>query len=211
MTAQDFVLEVLVGGLNPSMVAAGEDFRFGKDRAGDLALLESLGSVHHFEVLGVGLVGDSDAMSSSRIRALITAGEVVDASRMLGRAFEVTGSVVSGAGRGASIGFPTANISLAPELLLPGRGVYAVRAAVDGGAYDAVANIGVRPTFGIDSEDILEVHLLDESLDLSAKPISVSFVARLRDEQRFDGIDALRSQIAHDIDVARTMLATRTP
>lgn len=212
LSANDFVVDLLVGALRPATIAAGLDFRFGKDRVGDLALLESLGSSHGFRVLRVDLVGEGGGISSSRIRESLGAGEIVTAAEMLGRDFDVTGLVVRGEGRGATVGFPTANLALPPELMVPGRGVYAVRATVDGEMYDGVANIGVRPTFGDDEKvDVLEVHLLDRSLDLYDKTMSVAFVARLRAEQRFDGVEALRSQIAIDVDAARTALAARTP
>lgn len=206
LSPEAFASDLLVGALGASSVTIGADFRFGMGRAGDAAGLVDLGDRLGFEVTVVALVGGDDPVSSSRIRALLAAGEVAEAAEALGRAHEVAGLVVHGDGRGATIGVPTANIDLPPMLAVPGRGVYAVMASADGAVWmPGVANIGVRPTFDGEAER-LEVHLLDTDVDLYGRTLRVRFIARIRDEMRFDGVDALVAQIRGDIDVARALL-----
>ena len=149
------------------------------------------------------LVGDGDGISSSAIRAAVAAGDVADAAAMLGRHFRVNGTVVRGDGRGAGIGFPTANLELAQGAAIPGRGVYAVMGVIDGEELPAVANVGVRPTFGGDASEVVEFHLLDAERDLYDKEVGVDFVARIRDEMAFDGVDELVAQISRDVESAR--------
>jgi riboflavin kinase/FMN adenylyltransferase len=143
---------------------------------------------------------------SSSIRAAIATGAVELAARMLGRPFEIEGLVVEGDRRGRTIGFPTANITMPIGLVRPAGGVYAVRCSVDGVAMDGVSNVGTRPTFGGGPETI-EVHILDETIDLYGKTVLVEFIDRIRNEQRFASVDALVSQIEADVDVARAILA----
>ena len=195
MSPEAFVQQVLVDGLNAKFVAVGEDFRFGNRARGSTETLTELGGRHGFDVAIVPILReDGVEIRSTAIRQAIASGEVERAANLLGRPYLIRGVVVPGEGRGATIGVPTANISFPNRLAVPPRGVYAVFAEIDGTTLPAVANFGVRPTFGGETE-VLEVHILDGDYDLAGKEVGVQFMARLRDEQRFDGVDALVSQI----------------
>lgn len=212
LSAETFVVEVLVEALECVVVSVGEDFRFGYRQEGDVALLRELGTTHGFMVAPVALVGDADGpFRASAIRAALADGDLGDAGRILGRRFAVAGTVGRGDGRGRSIGYPTANLELAPRQTLPKRGVYAVWARLEDGTSPGAANVGVRPTFAGDSDgDILEVHLLDTDRDLYDLAIEVEFVARIRDERRFDGVEELAAQIGRDVAEAARLLAADT-
>lgn len=206
-TPASFVGEVLGGVLGARLVAVGEDFRFGRDRTGNVASLHELGDVHGFETRVVPLVGAERPVSSTAIRAMITGGDVVQAAAALARPHEVPGTVIPGDGRGRSIGFPTANLDVPEDLVIPAGGVYAVRAAPPGEPFvDGVANIGVRPTFG-GTRQLVEVHLLDTDRDLYGRRLRVRFVDRIRDERRFESVELLVAQIRRDVDAARELLA----
>jgi riboflavin kinase/FMN adenylyltransferase len=209
MSPREFVQEVLLG-LRAREVYVGANFHFGRDRAGNGEVLTSLGRELGFDTRVVASLEDaSETISSSRVRRALAEGELVLAQRLLGRRFDIDGLVVSGDRRGRLLGFPTANLRTAVEAL-PRDGVYAVRARVLGEAAEpwqlGVMNIGVRPTFTAGRS--IEVHLLDVAPELYGATLRVECVARLRDEQRFDGIDALRAQIARDVESARAALAT---
>ena len=206
MAPEDFVARVLVGGLAARYVAVGDGFRFGHAAGGTTETLIELGHRHGFEVAVVPILHDDESeIRSTGIRLAVADGDVERAAALLGRPYAITGVVVPGEGRGATIGIPTANLSFPDKLAVPRRGVYAVYAEVDGHRFPAVANLGVRPTFGGDRE-VLEVHVIDEELDLRGKELAVHFIARLRDEQRFDGVDGLVAQIRSDIDAAGGLL-----
>jgi riboflavin kinase/FMN adenylyltransferase len=208
LSADAFVTQVLADGLGVRAVAVGGDFRFGHKRQGDVALLAAAGERRDFAVDAVEPVAvDGVVCSSSRIRTLLTDGDVAQARVLLGRPHAVYGRVVEGEKRGRQIGFPTANLRLPPasRQLLPAPGVYAVRAAVDDGTTDGVANLGWRPTFD-GTELRLEIHLFDFAGDLYSRRLDVAFAARLRGELRFDGIDALKRQIEADAAEARRLL-----
>ena len=208
-----FVREVLVEGLAVRLVTVGTDFRYGRDRAGNVETLRRAGERFEFEVEAVRLLEeDGGPISSSMIRRLVTDGKTEEAARLLGREHEVPGTVAGGDGRGASIGFPTANLTVDPESAVPGRGVYAVRAEVEGeGGLPAVCNIGVRPTFTTGTApEVLELHILDWSGDLYGRKITVRFVSRLRPERTFPNIEALTTQIKKDITQARSLLEQQT-
>ncbi len=206
LTPEEFAADVLVGGLGASLVAVGADFRFGKDRSGDVEELRDLGLGLGYYVEEVGLLGDGAPVSSTRIRAAVASGEVEAAARDLGRPFELGGEVVEGDRRGVQIGFPTANLDVAPHLLIPGRGVYAAWADVGAETHPAVVNVGVRPTFGGERE-VVEAHLMDFDRDLYGARLELRFVTRLRDERRFEGVDELSAQIARDVEAGRAALA----
>ena len=202
-----FVADTLADDLGARLVVVGEDFRFGRDRTGHVGLLAELGQAHGFEIDVVPLVGGDRPWSSTRIRQMIAAGDVAAARAALGRPHEVWGIVVEGDRRGSGIGFPTANLETHPRAALPANGVYAVTVGHEAAeAMPGVANVGVRPTFGGDERPVVEAHVLGGDHDLYGDEIRVRFVDRIRDERRFDGIEALKTQIAHDVEAARKLL-----
>lgn len=205
-----FVRDVLVRDHAVCELVVGPDFRFGRDRAGDLASLRALGRDHGFEVTVVDpVVVEGDVVSSTRIRGALAEGEVALAATLLGRFHDVDGVVVEGDRRGRTLGFPTANLRV--EMALPADGVYAVACRVEGGNAPllGVANLGVRPTFGAGRS--VEVHLLDFAGDLYGHTLRIAFVARLRGEVRFDGIDALVAQLGRDVVAGREALSQADP
>lgn len=202
---EEFVRAVLVERLGAGHVFVGGNFGFGKGRAGKAADLEGFGKRFGFETTIVPPVNlDGVPVSSTRVRAAVQAGDVELAARLLGRPFRLRGSIVHGAARGAGLGFPTANI--APDKdLLPGKGVYACWATLDRTRIPAVTNVGIKPTFGGEALTI-EAFLLDFHQEVYGHLLDLSFVARLRDEKKFPGIDALKEQIARDVEKARSIL-----
>jgi riboflavin kinase/FMN adenylyltransferase len=213
-TAEDFVLDVLVGSLGARLVVVGEDFHFGHGRKGNVALLSEMGSRHGFEVVGLGLEQDKagEAVSSTRIRRLLADGDVAGAARLLGRPHQVRGVVVHGDGRGGpELGFPTANVDVPGDIALPGEGIYACwYGRPDGSVHPAAASLGHRPTFYAPAgTPILEAFLLDFSGDLYDEKAQVSFVARLRDDRRFPSVDELVAQMTLDVEAARLALDVR--
>jgi riboflavin kinase/FMN adenylyltransferase len=213
-TAEDFVTEVLVGDLGARLVVVGEDFHFGHGRKGNVEVLTDLGTAYGFSVAGVRLTGaDGNSVSSTRIRQLVAAGDVERAASLLGRPHQLRGTVVHGDGRGgAALGFPTANIDLPTGLVVPGEGIYAGRyERPDGSVHPAAISIGRRLTFYQDAPPLLEVYLLDFTGDLYGERARVSFVARLREDRRFDSVEALVAQIGLDVEAARRVLAAERP
>lgn len=200
-----FVRQVLVDGLDVALVSVGEDFRFGFQQRGDVDMLRRLGDELGFAVLPIGLVGDGAPVRATEVRRALADGDLAAVEHALGRRFSLRGEVVRGEGRGRAIGFPTANLALAPRQAVPKRGVYAVRVGTGGSTERGVANVGVRPTFD-GTEEVVEVHLLDADPDLYGQELSVEFVARIRDERRFDGVEALAAQIGRDADRAAEIL-----
>ncbi len=193
-----FAVEILSLRLNAGWLTVGENFRFGRDRQGDADLLRRVGEREGFGVDVVSMVGGaSDAISSTRIRALLDAGDVEGAGELLGRRFELEGPVVHGDARGASIGFPTANLHVPERMAVPANGVYAAFATVGGATHRAVVNIGVRPTFGNNARTV-EAHLIGFESDIYGEEVALAFVARLREERRFESLDALVAQISRD-------------
>jgi riboflavin kinase/FMN adenylyltransferase len=205
-----FAAEILSYRLNAAWVAVGDNFRFGHNRSGDPELLERVGSELGFGVDVVSMVGDDDhdVVSSTRIRGELEHGRVSEAARLLGRRFSLTGPVVHGDARGRSIGFPTANLHIPERMAVPADGVYAVFAEVADLRHPAVVNIGVRPTFGVNTRAV-EVHILDFSEDIYGEEVALEFVEHIRGEQRFDSLDALTAQIARDVGTARSLLSER--
>jgi riboflavin kinase/FMN adenylyltransferase len=185
-------------------LCVGANFVFGFKRSGDVALLKRLGAELKFTVHGMAsLALDGQAVSSTRIREAIRAGDLDAAGQMLGRAYAIAGPVVAGDKQGRQLGFPTANID-AQGLALPPTGVYAVRAQTGGKAHRAALNIGYRPTFQPESPRLcVEVHLVDFEDDLYGKEIEVTFVEKLRDERKFSSVLELQQQIAKDVEAVR--------
>jgi len=215
--AEDFVRSVLVDKLAAKVVIVGEDFHFGHRRRGNVELLRSMGGDLGFEVEPLELVdargevaGDGDRVSSTAIRHALVEGDLATASGMLGRAYEVRGIVAHGDKRGRELGFPTANVSVPGEILLPADGIYAGRLErPDGSVHPAALSLGRRPTFYVESHvSLLEAHLIDFEGDLYDEHVRVQFVERLRGEERFDSVDALVAQIRKDVVQARQRLAS---
>jgi len=208
LSPRAFVEQILVQRLDCAGLVIGEDFRFGKQRAGDVELLRALGAELHFDVEVLPkLHYAGEAVSSSRIRSALSAGRVEDACAMLGRLHEVEGVVVRGDARGRAIGFPTANLCT-QGVLLPADGVYAVlMRRVDQKSAPrllGVANLGTRPTF--EAGRSTEVHVLDFDDDLYGARVRVGFAAKLRDERRFDGVESLVAQLERDVMAGRERL-----
>jgi riboflavin kinase/FMN adenylyltransferase len=192
-------------------VTVGEDFHFGRGRGGDVALLQQLGPQHGFDVEPFGLVevaGLDAPVSSTAIRKLLAAGDVEAAADLLGRPHEVRGVVERGDGRGRELGFPTANVAVPADILLPADGIYAGWYERPSGTVHATAiSLGRRPTFYADAEaSLLEAHLLDFDDDLYGERARVRFVRRLRGEERFDSVEALVDQMGRDVAAARRAL-----
>jgi riboflavin kinase / FMN adenylyltransferase len=202
-TPERFVRELLIDRLHARAVVVGENFRFGARRAGDLAMMRGFGEQLGFDVTAARVAGDSQGpFSSTRVRDAIARGDLDDATNLLGRRHSLSGVVETGDKRGRTIGFPTANIGGAIEVLPP-HGVYAVYADERPG----VMNLGVRPT--VDGTNLrIEVHLFDFDGDLYGKPMRVHLVSRIRDEKKFSGLDALKAQIAEDAAAARRLLSS---
>jgi riboflavin kinase/FMN adenylyltransferase len=209
---QEFIDHVLVEALGATHVAVGDNFRFGRDARGDTDLLEADG---RFSVQVESLIAaEGEPISSTRIRALIAAGEVEAAQRLLGAAFQLRGQVVPGEQRGRELGFPTANLIPDTTLVLPAHGVYACRATVldpgdrapVGPSWIAATNVGVRPTFGEGHAPNVEAFLLDFSGDLYGRTLQIAFLQRLRGERRYEGVDPLIAQMNADVSDTRRRL-----
>jgi riboflavin kinase/FMN adenylyltransferase len=208
MTPAQFVQSVLHEGLGVAGVVTGEDFNFGVGRSGSIADLRALCETHGIETEFARLHANGvDKVSSTRIRKAIHDGDMSAAAELLGQRWSVDGVVIRGDQRGRTIGFPTANIDLT-DYVRPDYGVYAVMVQMLGSDIrrPAVANIGKRPTVGGETE-LLEVHLLDFSDDLYGQELRIEFYDHLRREQKFDGLDALKAQIAADATAAKQVLA----
>jgi riboflavin kinase/FMN adenylyltransferase len=216
-TAEDFVTEVLVDELDARLVVVGEDFHFGHGRTGNVALLTELGVQYGFEVVGARLTGDGSAsgasvpVSSTRIRTLVAEGDVVGAAALLGRPHEVRGPVVHGDGRGGpQLGFPTANLLVADDIALPADGIYAgYFTRADGTVHDAAISVGRRPTFYEPGTApvLVEAYLLNFDGDLYGEHSRVSFIDRLRGDQKFETVDALIAQMHRDAAAAERVLS----
>ena len=206
LTAGEFVTR-LHRYLGLKHLCVGRDFALGHGREGNIPVLEKLGQElgYTVETLAPVLL-DGEVISSSSIRAALAEGQVELAGRLLGRSYQVSGRVVHGDGRGRLISIPTANLDLWSERVLPKVGVYACLAWVDGQPWKAVTNVGYRPTFdGAEHAMRVETHLLGFDQDLYDRTLALDFVARLRDEQRFSGVEALVAQIRQDIERALTL------
>ena len=204
--AEAFVRRALVDWLHVSEVWVGANFLFGHDRLGNFSLLRSLGHTYGFRADKIDPVRYRDfIVSSTRVRRLVAEGRVDEAGALLGRVYAIEGTVVEGRRRGRELGFPTANLET-PNELIPPHGVYATIVTIDGVQLGAVTNIGTRPTFG-ETKSTIETHILSDVGDLYGRPIRVAFVQRLRDERRFEDVDALRTQIDADRERAGRLFA----
>lgn len=211
LSAQQFIDQVLMRGLGIKHLVVGDDFRFGCDRKGDFALLQKTGERQGFTVSETcTLLLHGERVSSTRIRHLLELGEFAQAQELLGRPYGITGRVGYGQQVGRKLGVPTANIHLW-RYRSPLHGVFAVTAILeDGKTYPGVANVGVRPTVAGDKKPILEVHLFDFSTGIYSTLINVVFHHKLRDEQKFISLDALKAQLQIDIEQAKTFFTSLT-
>ena len=206
LSGEAFFREELGARIRFASVHVGRGFRFGHLRSCDLAALEAIGAASGFSVVGVPPVEvDGETVSSTAVRQAVEDGEVVRARAMIGRPFEVTGLVVRGEGRGRSLRFPTANVAFENEMI-PRRGVYVTDTVAFATRFPSVTNVGVRPTFD-GSAVTVESHLLDVEEDLYGVRVDVRFLARLRDEMRFEGPAQLADQIARDAAAATSYFA----
>ena len=195
---ETFVRAVLVDWLHVSEVWVGANFLFGHDRSGNFSLLRTLGQRYGFRAEKIDPVRYKEfVVSSTRIRRLVAEGRVDEAGALLGHAYALVGTIVEGKRRGRELGFPTANLRTENELIPP-HGVYATTLTIDGIVRAAVTNVGVNPTFGDGSATSIETHVLRYDGQLYGQRVQLGFVQRLRDERRFDDVDALRAQIDAD-------------
>jgi riboflavin kinase/FMN adenylyltransferase len=208
LSADEFVERLLVRGLAVRHLIIGDDFRFGRGRGGDFALLQQAGVEHHFGVEAMHTIDlDGERVSSSAVRETLANGDLEHAARLLGRPYNISGRVVHGDKIGRRLGFPTANVQLKRKRL-PLAGVFAVR--VSGvGVRDlaGAASLGVRPTLGDGLKPVLEVHLLDFAREIYGSHVTVHFLHKLRDEAKYPSLAALTAQIERDVAATRNYLA----
>ncbi|MCH7517937.1 MAG: bifunctional riboflavin kinase/FAD synthetase [Candidatus Dadabacteria bacterium] len=204
--AKDFVTDILIGKLNLKHLIVGPGFSFGRKREGNLDLLDKMGKEYDFdtEVVETALI-DGEIVSSTAIRNLVREGNMTKAGKFLGYNFYIEGQVKEGERRGRQIGFPTANLDTDWDIL-PKVGVYATLAHVDGRVLNSITNVGYRPTFG-NNELVIETHIFNFNEDIYKKRIEVEFVDRVRDEQKFNGPQALVEQIKKDVDRVTVILS----
>lgn len=206
LTALEFVRDVLVGKLHVRKIVIGYDHQFGKNREGNIDYLKDIAEMYEFEVIEIPAQDiDEVNVSSTKIRDALLQGDLERASVFLGRPYELSGKVVRGRALGRTIGFPTANIEVNSDLkLVPGIGVYAVQVLLEGNVYRGMLNIGKRPTI-VSTDDVhLEVHILDFQEDIYDKVITIRFMERVRDEQKFESVEALKEQLQKDEKFVRT-------
>jgi riboflavin kinase/FMN adenylyltransferase len=199
---------ILIDKLNLSILVVGPDFAFGRDRKGGIAQLREIGAELGFRVEVVGpFQTEGIIISSSEIRARLESGEIQQANQMLGRRFSLEGPVVEGFRRGITIGFPTANISVGKDRVIPKSGVYATYAFLNGRKLKSVSNIGIRPTFEDNNNTTVECHIFDFNSNLYGKNIQIELAERLRGERKFGDVEELKKQISQDSQDARKSLA----
>jgi riboflavin kinase/FMN adenylyltransferase len=208
-SATDFVRQLVAAAQPLREICVGQEWSFGKNRAGNLALLKELGAQLNFSVVGVEPVtSNGTIVSSTAIRKAVESGDFVTATRMLGRDYTILGTVEEGKHLGRSLGFPTANLSAHSEQFPP-NGVYVAEGMLSGKTVRGVVNLGVRPTIGDCSpQRVLEFHLFDVDRDLYGEEIEIRFLRYLRPERKFESLSALREQIARDVREAQQIFAT---
>jgi riboflavin kinase/FMN adenylyltransferase len=212
LAPEEYVKDVLVDCMGAKSLSVGYNHRFGRNREGSPELLKELGKTYGFSVhVANEVFVDGVEVSSSLIREALSNGAVELAHKYLSRHYAVTGIVIKGDGRGNKLGFATANLNIKEEQLLPQTGVYAGRARLaNGNTLNAVINLGFRPTFGTDNALCMEVHILDFKQDIYGEKLTVEFWHKLRNEQKFDGIESLKKQINLDCESARSYFALQT-
>lgn len=207
LSADDFIKKILLDGLAVKHLIVGDDFRFGKGREGNFALLQEYGKQYGFSVAHTPTIElDGERISSTRIRHCLQQGNMQQAAKLLGRPFSICAKVTHGAKMGRTIGFPTANLPTHRKKI-PLLGVFAVQTQINGKTVNGVANIGKRPT--VDGVNILlEVHLFDFNQSLYGKTLSVALLHKIRDEQKFDSFELLKQQIQKDVNAAKAFFTT---
>lgn len=207
LPAEDFIRKLLVEGLGVKYLVVGDDFRFGHQRQGDFAMLKQAGERYGFQVVSMhSFHVDGERVSSTRVREALAQGDMRTAEKLLGRTYRMSGRVARGDRRGRELGFPTANIHLHRQAT-PVRGVFAVEMfGISGEPVAGVANVGMRPTID-GTRTLLEVHLFDFVADIYGAYVEVVFLHKLRDEVRFASLEALKQQIALDVEAARRFFA----
>ena len=210
LSPREFFEQILLERLRTAVVVVGPDFRFGRNRSGNFPRLAELGVEHGVAAVAIppALV-DEAPVSSTRIRTLLLHGRVEDAARLLGRPFVLEGVVVRGEGLGKKLGFPTANLRIDDELIVPGQGVYAADVIALGRVLRGVMSVGSRPTLG-GAADVVEAHILDFDQSIYGEQVTVGFRARLRDQRKFASLDQLAAQIRRDVEAASEILS-RSP
>ena len=204
MTAKQYMEQILIKCLNPKNITIGYNHRFGGDQMGNSHFLREYGEKYGFEVDVVSPVRiGSHVVSSSAIRKFILNGDVASAEKFLGRTFTIKGEVIHGQHLGRKLGFPTANLNLPEELIIPANGVYKGLAEIESKLYYAVINVGKRPTVDNLEKDLVEVHVLEFNKDIYGQNIQVSFLQKIREEKKFDSLEDLKSQIKQDCDFVR--------
>jgi riboflavin kinase / FMN adenylyltransferase len=194
-----FVRNVLVEWLRVAEVWVGADFLFGRERSGNFTLLRSLGAQYGFRAEKIDPIRYKDfVVSSTRIRRLVSEGRVDEAGALLGHHYAIDGTVVEGAKRGRTLGFPTANLKTDNELIPP-SGIYATAIIIDGRVYPSATSIGQNPTFGDNLATTIEAHVIGQTIDLYGKSVRLAFVQRLRDERKFPDVESLVDQISADV------------
>lgn len=207
MAAEQFVSEILCKRLQAKVIVAGEDFRFGKDRAGDVTLLQNLEETYDYRTVCIPKVTEKTVrISSTGIRKLLAEGDVSAANEMLGRPYAVFGEVLHGKKLGRTLGFPTMNLIPPTQKLLPAYGVYVTKTNVDGQWFDGITNIGLRPTVDSDKQVSVETHLFAYEGDLYGKQVEVQFLHFLRPERKFADVEALRAAMLEDLKNAKAIL-----
>lgn len=205
MPAADYVRDILVNPIHPKRIIIGYDHQFGKNREGNYSLLKQVREQYGFELEEITAEEINDcAISSTQIREALNKGDVSNAAQLLGRPYSLSGVVVHGEQRGRLLGFPTANLQVShSHKLIPANGVYVVETMCDGMLFRGMMNIGHQPTFHAEQLQKLEVHVIDQALDLYGKNLTIRFLDRLRNEEKFSGREALVAQLERDRDLAR--------
>ena len=205
MTAKEYLEKVLIGCLNAKSITIGYNHKFGGDKLGNSKFLEEYSKKYGFKVNIVSPFKiDNHVVSSSVIRKFVLKGDVESAAKFLGRSFKLKGTIIHGQHLGRTLGFPTANLFIKEELIIPLSGVYSGLVKIDSKVYHTVINIGKRPTIGDLKKDLVEAHILDFDEDIYGKNIEVSFLKRIRDEKKFNSLDELKVQIKKDCDFTKT-------
>ena len=206
MSAEEFVENVLTHRcLGAAVVVCGDDFRFGKGRSGDVKTLQRLCGPHGIRVIAAASFAlDGEAVSTTRIKKLVEAGDMPAVAKLLGRSYDIYGEVIHGNSMGHRMGFPTANVALSQNTVLPRRGVYLSQTYVDGCWHRSITNIGTRPTVTEDLQPVSETHIVDYTGDLYGRHVQVRLLRFLRPEQKFESAQQLKETVLQNVETART-------